>query len=136
MKPGKKPLPREIKIAAGTLQGCRDTNTTTVFEKSAPLAPDYLDEDALTVWREELPRVMRAGTCELDSTFFARYCALEAQTRAAYKAGEAIRAGVSSELRRYAELLGIAGAASRVVRGIAPPSDDKPVNPFAALPEA
>jgi phage terminase small subunit len=136
VKSGRKPLPREHKQAAGTLQACRDINTTIRVESSQPVAPAYLDPAALAVWQEELPRVMRAGTCELDSTLFARYCAVEAQTRAAYLRGEPIKAATSSELRRYAELLGIAGAMSRVVRGVAPASNDKPANAFAALPEA
>lgn len=135
MQSGRKPLPREQKEAAGTLQPCRDINSTIPVEKSQPIAPAYLDDAALAVWMEELPRVMRAGTAEMDSSLFARYCAVEAQTRAAYQRGESIKAATSSELRRYAELLGIAGAMSRVVRGVAPAPEDKPANPFAALPE-
>ena len=131
MNRGPKRKAPEVKIAAGTYQSCRDKPVHLIIEASQPQAPDYLTAEAKAVWHEEISRVTRAGTCELDSSLFARYCSLEAIVRATFGAGETPRAAYLVELRKAGEILGIAGAPSRALRGTAPAA--KPTNPFMAL---
>ena len=134
MKRGSKPVPRQEKLARGTLQPCRDVGTADVaFQIMAqgdpPIAPDYLAPEAQEVWIEEIGRVMVAGVGERDSSLFARYCSTEALARKAFLAGEPPPAAYLTELRRMAELLGIAGP--RVRTGAKPDGATINSNPFA-----
>lgn len=130
MKRGAKPLPREVKIARGTLQPCRDAGPgyEIVSRGEPPIAPDYLKPEAQEVWIEEIGRVMAFGVSEKDSSLFARYCATEALARKAFLAGEPPPAAYLTELRRMAELLGIAGPRTRV--GARPDGPTNSSNPF------
>lgn len=130
MKRGAKPLPREVKIARGTLQACRDGGQSLemVGRQDPPIAPDYLKPEAQEVWIEEIGRVMAFGVGEKDSSLFARYCSTEAMARKAFLAGEPPPAAYLTELRRMAELLGIAGP--RVRTGAKPDGPTINSNPF------
>lgn len=131
MKRGSKPVARQVKLARGTLQPCRDHAFEIVEQGDPPIAPDYLSPEAQIVWMEEVGRVMVSGVTERDSSLFARYCAVEALARKAFLAGEPPPAAYLTELRRYSELLGIAGPRVRAT-GAKP---DGPTiingNPFA-----
>ncbi len=99
---------------------------------SPPLMPDYLTAEAELVWQEEIGRVMAAGIVEIDSSLFARYCALEALLRKAFSdpEGEPPPAAYLTTQRQMAELLGIAGRKSRV--GKVGDDPTKPAgNPFS-----
>ena len=130
MQRGPKRQSADAKKLAGTYKESRDKPVHLVNETSLPKAPAYLTPEAKVIWHEEIERVTKAGTCELDSSLFARYCSLEANCRDQFNAGETPRSAFLSELRKTGELLGIAGAPSRAQRGKAP---DPVVNPFAAL---
>lgn len=130
MQRGRKPEPPGTKAARGTSQKVRDAGRTElVVPGSPPLMPDYLTAEAIDVWQEEIGRVMSAGTAEIDSSLFARYCSLEALVRQAFRAeGEPPPAAYLTVLRQYAELLGIAGRKSRVGKVTDDPT--KNANPF------
>lgn len=132
MKRGAKPQLPSVKAARGTLRKDRDGAKPlvgqVVGQGDPPVTPDYMTAEAQDIWLEELPRVMCGGVAELDSSLFARYCSLEALARKAFTAGEPPPAAYLTELRRMAELLGIAGP--RVRQGQkqgSTPAD----NPFA-----
>lgn len=130
MKPGPKPVPRAQKVQRGTVQPCRDVKIVGVdmiIPGEPPIAPDYLAPDAVEVWIEEVGRVMIAGVGERDSSLFARYCSTEALARKAFLSGEPPPAAYLTELRRMAELLGIAGPR---VRSGAKPDGAANGNPF------
>ena len=131
MKRGRKPEPPSAKAARGTLQPVRDGLKTEILVPGDPPAmPDYLTPEAELVWQEEIGRVMAAGIAEIDSSLFARYCALEALIRKAFAAGgEPPPAAYLTTQRQHAELLGIAGRNSRVGKVTDDPS--KRSNPFA-----
>ena len=116
MKRGPKAEPPSAKWDRGTLQPVRDgVKTEIVVPGDPPAMPDYLTPGAIDVWQEEIGRVMASGVAEVDSSIFARYCSLEALVRLAFQAGgEPPPAAYLTELRRCAELLGIAGRKSRV----------------------
>ena len=131
MQRGRKAEPPSAHFARGTLQPVRhDGRTEIIVPGDPPQMPDYLTPAAQIVWQEEIGRVMAAGASDLDSSLFARYCALEAKVRQAFSddSGEVPPAAYITTLRQYAELLGIAGRKSRVGKGGA---DAKPTNPFA-----
>lgn len=130
MRRGPKLKSKEEKIAQGTYQACRDKPKHLVINAPPPLMPSYLPTEAQDVWHEEIDRVVLAGTNELDSSIFARYCVIEAQFRSIILSGGHVQAAQSTELRRLAELLGIGGAPSRHDRGT--PAVE-PTNEFAAL---
>lgn len=94
-----------------------------------PVTPDYLSPEAQIVWQEEVARVMSVGVCELDSSIFGRYCSIEAVVRNVHANGQAAPAAYLTELRRMAELLGIAGPKSRVQKV----DQGKSSNPFGKL---
>lgn len=122
------------KQAKGTYNTTRDRPQHLVIAFAAPIMPSYLSKEAQAVWHEEIDRVVLAGIGHLDSTFFADYCCLSALTRAAFSAGQLPQAATLTELRRRAEVLGIAGPSSRALRGT--PGDAEGQGGFAALPEA
>lgn len=92
-----------------------------------------MTKEARAVWREEVDRVTACGITDADSSLFARYCTMEAFYRDQISAGELPKAAILTELRRMAELLGIAGLRSRLARvGTA----DKPTaTPFTVRPK-
>lgn len=130
MERGRKPDPKGVKAARGTLQPVRDgLKTEIVVPGDPPAMPDYLTAEAIEVWQENIGRVMAAGTSELDSDLFARYCSAEALVRLAFKANGSPPAAYLTLLRQYAELLGIAGRKSRVGKVVDDPTKNR--NPFA-----
>jgi hypothetical protein len=117
MKPGRKPEPPAVKERRGTLKPYRDSDREELIVAGSPPAmPDYLTAEAIDVWQEEIGRVMAAGTVEIDSSLFARYCALEALVRKAFNTpgADPPPAAYLTVLRQYSELLGIAGRKSRI----------------------
>lgn len=132
MQTGPKRKSIEEKKATGTYRASRDGVKHFIDPNaSPPIMPSYVTGDALLVWMEELDRVVRAGTTELDSTLFADYCCLAAQVRAVFLAGNTPRGNQLTELRKMRELLGIAGIPSRASRG--GKTQTQSDNPFADL---
>lgn len=132
MQRGRKPDPASAKAARGTLQPVRDgLKTEIIVPGDPPAMPDYLTPEAVIVWQEEIGRVMAAGIAEIDSSLFARYCALEALIRKAFgdPNGEPPPAAYLTTQRQHAELLGIAGRKSRVGKVTNDPTQSR--NPFA-----
>ncbi len=132
MKRGPKPAAPATKLARGTFQPVRDgLKTEIIVPGDPPMMPEYLTPPAQLVWQEEIGRVMAAGTCELDSSMFARYCSMEALVREAFSSAKAAPppAAVLTVLRQHAEMLGIAGRKSRVGKVFDDPSRNS--NPFA-----
>ena len=68
------------------------------------------------VWDEELPRVVACGAVVEDSSAFGRYCTAEAVFREMAVKKEPLSAALMTELRRSAELFGIAGQRSRLAK--------------------
>jgi phage terminase small subunit len=129
MQRGRKAVSPELKKARGTFQPCRDRDEVAVSERMRhPVMPDYLTLEAQAVWAEEYERAVTAHVTELDSSLFARYCALEAVVRALLKKSELPTGNLLTELRRMQECLGLAGPSSRVGKVVA-----KPASPFADL---
>lgn len=131
MKRGPKAQPPAVKAQRGTLRPFRDGDKTEIIVPGdPPIRPDYLTAAAIDVWQENIGRVMAAGTSELDSDLFARYCSTEALVRQAFSTPNADPppAAYLTLLRQYAELLGIAGRKSRVGKVTNDPT--KQGNPF------
>jgi hypothetical protein len=132
MNRGRKPEAPSTKAARGTLQPVRDgLRQEIIVPGDPPQMPEYLTPEAIVVWQENIGRVMAAGTCELDSDLFARYCSTEALVREAFSTPDADPppAAYLTLLRQYAELLGIGGRKSRVIGGSG--NGGKPSNPFS-----
>lgn len=119
MRPGTKTLPVAEKHKRGTYQPCRDAGKVDIIGSDDPPAmPDRLSPGAQMIWTEDLGRVMSSGVNELDSALFANYCELQAAIREAWADpnGKPPPVGALVEVRKMAELLGIAGPKSRVQR--------------------
>lgn len=106
------------KKLAGTYKECVDGNVVALATppRDEPVQPLYLSPAAKAVWKEELRRVVGCGVTESDSSLFGRYCEMEASFRQTVVEGSDIKAALLTELRRSAELLGIAGQRSRLAR--------------------
>lgn len=115
-------------MARGTFQPNRHADRgIIVVPGDPPQMPEGLTPAAEIVWQETIGRVMAVGVCEPDSSFLARYCSMEAISRAALSQGMPIPASTMSALRQYEEMMGIAGPKSRV--GVK--QDGQSSNPFA-----
>ncbi|MFT3708719.1 MAG: phage terminase small subunit P27 family [Archangium sp.] len=76
---GRRPLPRETKIARGTLRSDRDDPQSlaacdTPIDDAELAAPEWLEPDALAEWRRVVPELRRVLTPR-DLTLLAHYCA-------------------------------------------------------------
>ena len=131
MNRGRKPEPPSTKLARGTYQPCRDGFRVELVEPNAmPIQPDWLTEAGGEVWRDDIGRVSgRSLVTEADSTMFASYCNLQGACTLAWRTGAVPPAAHLMEVRKLAELFGIAGGKSRVKTGGDGP---KSSNPFAA----
>lgn len=135
MKTGRRIANPATKQMMGTHRKDRhgDIAVVAVAASTSPVAPAYLTAEAKIVWAEELKRVTACGVTDADSSLFARYCEMESSFRVAVMAGELPKAALLTELRRSAELLGIAGIRSRLARGGAAPEAAK-ASPFTVRP--
>jgi hypothetical protein len=133
MKPGRRVADPATKTLQGTYRKDRhaDIVATATPVSSVPKAPAYLNKEARLVWDEELPRVIAMGGVDADSSVFARYCVMEAVFRGGHATGADPSAALAAELRRYAELLQIAGQRSRLAKV---KTDDAAPNPFSVRP--
>lgn len=133
MRRGTKRLSAQEKQTKGTYRPSRDAAIHVITNNSVPICPTYLTPEAQAVWHEELDRVVAGGICGLDTSFYASYCALEAIVRDLHKNAQLPQAATLTELRRRAEMLGIAGPSSRALLGTQPETEQ---DGFASLPEA
>lgn len=133
MKTGRRVADPKAKELAGTYRRDRHGDIAPIAEpvRDLPVQPGYMTPEGKEVWAEELQRVVACGLTGADSTFFARYCELEAGFRVSVMARELPTASLVTELRRAAELLGIAGHRSRLVRASTAAEPNKPASPFA-----
>ncbi|VWX51773.1 hypothetical protein [Novosphingobium sp. 9U] len=118
---------------AGTFRKDRHADVVSIapaVPSNTPAQPAYLTADAKQVWSEEIARVTGCGATEADSSMFGRYCQMEAAFRVLIAAGELPKAALITELRRSAELLGIAGARSRLARVAQPAQPNGKPSPF------
>ena len=113
MKRGPKRAPIADKIEKGTYRADRDELVPIPQNQSPPTMPDGLSADAQEIWLDELPRVIKSGVCDLDSSLFADYCSLYALVRHDFRNGHVPKAAYLSELRMMRQLLGIASVSSR-----------------------
>lgn len=118
MKPGRRIANPVAKQLAGTYRNDRHGDIVELVtpRRDEPIEPPYLSPAAKAVWREELRRVVGCGVTESDSSLFGRYCEMEASFRQSVMKGADLKAALLTELRRSAELLGIAGQRSRLAR--------------------
>ena len=117
MQNGPKPLCIATKLARGTYRPDRDADVIEIVASDdPPQIPEYLTPEAEIVWEGEIGRIIAAGGSEADSALVGRYCSLESMVRQAFATGTPPPATYLAELRRHAELLGIAGAKSRTIR--------------------
>jgi hypothetical protein len=116
MKPGRRIANPASKQLAGTYRKDRHDNIVELATppRNVPVRPSYMTVEGRLIWDEELPRVIACGVTEADSSLLARYCECEAAFRVAIMAGTPPQAATMTELRRMAELLGIAGLRSRL----------------------
>lgn len=133
MKTGRRIANPQTKQLAGTYRKDRHADIVSIAPgapSNVPVQPFYLTADAKQVWREEIQRVIGCGATDADSSMFARYCELEAAFRRMIATGELPKAALITELRRSAELLGIAGARSRLARVGQPEQPSATISPF------
>lgn len=120
MKSGRRIANPKAKQLAGTYRKDRHGDIAPIVATALPVGPvqpKYLSAEAKLVWAEEINRVTACGATDADSSMFARYCEMEAAFRVSIMAGEDFpKAALLTELRRSAELLGIAGVRSRLAK--------------------
>jgi hypothetical protein len=130
MQRGRKPDLPSVKRRRGTFRADRDAGRFEIVVPSdPPIMPSWLTEAGKSAWLDNVGRVMQSGLCtELDSDLFANYCNLIGAIGQAWAAGEVPPSWAIGEARRLGELLGLAGARSRLLRHGGAPAD--PNNPF------
>lgn len=130
MKRGpKKMLPAE-KEMRGTYRAHRDADIQIIESDGMPQMPDWLTPEGEEVWQDNVGRVSQKLVSEADSNEFANFCVLQGGIVKAVRAGEMPPVAAFAEVRKKAEMFGIAGPRSRMVAGApkAPAS-----NPFAKV---
>lgn len=108
------------KKLSNTVQPCRDSLkiALAIVPSNAPDAPEWLSEGAKTVWTADLKRAVAMGLGEVDQSMFALYCETMAAFIQSVRDGAIVNAAFRSELRKQAELLGMAGAKSRLAKAV------------------
>lgn len=144
---GKKAEPAEVKAARGTRQPCRTVTSIVSPSPALAISPPELPLDVADVWAEYCEAAIAHGARQCDADTFAEWCAMTAVLRRARNAeveqlgpdGEAIGtttqatpapASYVQQWRQLGELLGLAGAKSRV-GGAKPAAEKASANPFA-----
>jgi len=130
MKTGRRIANPASKNLAGTFRADRHADIVPMVQLVAdtPIVPEWLSPGAKDVWATDLPRVVATGAVSIDSAMFALYADTMATFIGAIKAGDTPTAAYRSELRKQMELLGIAGAKSRLTKVASP--DAQKASPF------
>ena len=130
MKRGPKAEMPSVKLTRGTFRPSRDAVRVELIEPGAlPIQPEWLTEAGREIWHDDVGRVSTHRlVSESDSSLFATYCNLLGACTAAWKLGGVPPAAHLMEVRKLAEIFGIAGGKSRVKAGGDGP---KASNPFA-----
>jgi hypothetical protein len=120
--PKNKPLPAATKKARGTLRAHRQLGVIEIVAPgSPPIMPSWLTKSGEAVWLDNVGRAMQLGlVAEADSDLFASWCCLIGAIGDAWGSGGAPPGWAVTESRRLGELFGLAGARSRIVRGLEP----------------
>jgi phage terminase small subunit len=119
MAPGKKLSDPARKKLAGTHKKSVDNNVVSIspdIVRDVPIMPEWLSPGAQEVWASDVERIAAMGATAVDSSAVALYCETMAVFVASVRSGEPANAAFRSELRKQMELLGIAGAKSRLAR--------------------
>lgn len=132
MNTGRRIANPQSKRLAGTYREDRHGSIApiAVVPNDHPICPDWLPAPAKAIWQADIGRIIACGATSVDSSMVALYCVTMADFVAAVGAGDVPNASFRSELRKQAEMLGIAGAKSRLAKIGTP--DAKASNPFAA----
>ena len=114
----KRQLP-SIRAERGTLRA--DRGDFDFVELAAPddlpQRPDFLTAAGEEVWMDVIGEVTSNHlVSRRDTEMFATFCNLAGANRMAWRAGEVPPLSALAEMRRLAELFGIASAKSRVVK--------------------
>jgi hypothetical protein len=115
----RRPANPATKKMAGTYRKDRhgEIEPITIVDTSkVPEAPEWLSEGAKTEWASTLAHAVACGATAIDSSMFALYCETMAVFVAEVQSGQTTNAAYRSELRKQMELLGIAGAKSRLAK--------------------
>jgi hypothetical protein len=132
----RRPLPPSLKKERGTYRPDRDKLTIEItVPKSLPQQPDsLLTKGGAQFWLDLVGRAAQVGATELDSTTLALYCNILADIATAAQNGFSPPISAYSAAIKYAEMLGLAGMKSRVVKGIdptnLPPAQPNPFHRF------
>ena len=126
-----KPQLPAMKLEKGTYQPCRDGNRMEIVAPDELLQkPDWLTAAGEEVWIDDIGRVGSVGLAtELDTTLFGTYCNLQGAAILAWRAGGVPPIAALAEIRKLAEIFGIAGARSRI--GTSGAGSSAAPNPFA-----
>ena len=117
MERGKKPLPLSVKEQRGTLRRHRERGKIEITKPdSLPMKPSWLSVAGEEIWSENIARVAATGVGELDSVIFTLWCNLVGAISQATLTGAIAPGWAHVEVRRLAELLGLGGPKSRVIR--------------------
>lgn len=119
MKTGRRIANPTAKQLAGTYRKDRHANivpVTITATDNVPEAPTWLTDGAKDVWATDLAHAVACGATAIDSGMFALYAETMATFIADVKKGVATNAAFRSELRKMLELLGMAGAKSRLAK--------------------
>ena len=132
MKRGPKPQLPEIKRQRGTYRPCRDNGPKIELAAPGdlPQKPNWLTAAGEQVWIDDIGRVASVGlVTELDTTCFGTYCNLQGAAILVWRAGGVPPITALAEIRKLAEIFGIAGARSRI--GTSGAGSEAAANPFS-----
>jgi hypothetical protein len=130
MRRGPKPETPSVKANGGTFRPHRDQLKVEVVTPSAlPVKPDWLSAAGELIWEENVDRAAKIGVTAHDSVIFTIFCNLTGEIAQTVRAGKVVSVAAQTEVRRLAELLGMAGPKSRVITRNSPPEAGS--NPFA-----
>ena len=130
MRRGPKPELPWVKASSGTFRPHRDRFKVEVLTScTLPVKPDWLTATGDLIWHDNIARAATIGITEHDSVVFAIFCNLTGEIAQAMRAGKMVSIAAQTEVRRLAELLGLAGPKSRVIVKNPPPETG--LNPFA-----
>lgn len=131
MQSGRKSKTIQQKELTNTVQKCRDAGKVelTPATSAPPIPPVWLSPGAKDVWMTDIQRAASMGLTDIDQSMFALYCETMASFIDGVKAGAVPNAAFRSELRKQMELLGMAGAKSRLTKIALP--EPKKLSPFS-----
>ncbi len=129
--PGRKPIPKSLKVLKGTHQKCRDKKNGMEPQEGVPAPPEWLSKEGLNVWNSVVDSIGSLGVISMaDGAMLALYSEEYGQYVKDRQAGVEIATARIAQIRALASSFGLEPSSRQKISVIKPEKKADPKERF------